>query len=388
MFRGSDSLHHSTPPPPPLCLNHARRASERLQRSLEVAGPFFETPAVGDRRLHAVAAGAQARRRRRFRAGRRLQQLAEADAPGGGQPLGAIRGQRAQRRPRHRIELHPHRLAGPGELAVRVDQAVQLVPQRFGGSALPVALEQHVGGEPIPVLEALYVGRPARAQQVVRKLSGPLSVRGRGAAVAAAPPAGLPVRSSVTSSSIVGDTPNDELPTTAGSRFSTSPTRSAAASRARKLRMGGVFDAGPLVQEQVEADGNHDEHDADRGQTEPRRRRAGRSPGNGWSTASGRARITSERRGREVRSAKGPSPAVGRKNPLPPNVAHQALELLTRRVSRHAWCRKAHQHEVTAWGAFAANARTTLARTSGICGSSSRPTEPSRRSSYARVGGC
>ena len=153
-------------------LNHALRASERLQRSLELAGAFFETPAVGDRRLHAVAAGAQARRRRRFRAGRHLQQLAEADAPGGGQPLGAIRGQRAQRRPRHRIELHPHRLAGPGELAVRVDQAVQLVPQRFGGSALPVALEQHVGGEPIPVLEALYVGRPARAQQVVRKTLG------------------------------------------------------------------------------------------------------------------------------------------------------------------------------------------------------------------------
>ena len=39
-----------------------------------------------------------------------------------------------------------------------------------------------------------------------------------------------------------------------------------------------VFDARSLVEKQVEANGNRDEHDADRRETEPRRRRAVRFP--------------------------------------------------------------------------------------------------------------
>ena len=148
-------------------LNHAFRAVERLQRLVELFVPIFETTTVGDRRRHAVRARVQPRRR--SPAGLRLQQLAQAYAPGGGRPVGAGQSQRAKRRARQRRDLGAHGRVRPGEPAMRVDQAVQVVPEPFGRAAVVslIALEQLVGGEPVPVLEALGRGRPARAQQVV-----------------------------------------------------------------------------------------------------------------------------------------------------------------------------------------------------------------------------
>ena len=79
----------------------------------------------------------------------------------------------AERDPRGRTDVYPYGLDGLRIPLVRVDQAVQLVPEPFGRSSIPVVpVNQNLGGAPVAELQALRRRRPTYCKELFRGLDG------------------------------------------------------------------------------------------------------------------------------------------------------------------------------------------------------------------------
>ena len=148
--------------------NHGFRALEAVQGIVDLAVPLAKATTVGQPRLHAVPARVQPRPRRRFPTVFRRQQLPEADALGVRRAVdaAALRGEQAKPRRRRDVDLNGR--AQPRVPPMRAHQAAQLLPEGPGRPVvLLVALEQRVGGQPVPIAQALRRGRSRRRQRLV-----------------------------------------------------------------------------------------------------------------------------------------------------------------------------------------------------------------------------